>query len=476
MPKPFEYFVVFAEMRTGSNFLEENINAYPGLTCWGEAFNPVFIGGAKRTELLGIDMAAREAAPLDLLARMRAETEGLAGFRFFHDHDPRILKHVLSDPACAKIILTRNPLESYVSRKIAGETGQWRLGDLKHAKTTKVPFDKAEFEAHLGTMKAFQLYVQRELQISGQTGFYINYEDIQDVEILNGLARFLGVHDVRDKTRQKTKVQNPAPITDKVSNPEDMLRALSDIDHFNLSNTPNFEPRRGPAVPSYVAAADAPLLYMPIAGGPEGAVTGWLANLDGREVSDLLHGFTQKSLRQWKRQHKGHRSFTVVSHPVVRLHRAYCRHIVAQGPETYGEIREVLRTTYGLPLPLSTSAPGYDLAQHRAGFLKFIHFVAGNLNGQTSLRVDRSWASQSEVIKGFAEFSLPDMILREDRLQADAAYLAQMAGCRENVSPAAEHADQPFALADIYDADIEAQVRAAYQRDYMMFGFQPWQG
>ena len=31
----FDYFVVFAEMRTGSNFLEANINAFDGLTCHG---------------------------------------------------------------------------------------------------------------------------------------------------------------------------------------------------------------------------------------------------------------------------------------------------------------------------------------------------------------------------------------------------------------------------------------------------------
>ncbi len=40
----FDYFVVFAEMRTGSNFLEANLNAFAGLTCHGEAFNPHFIG------------------------------------------------------------------------------------------------------------------------------------------------------------------------------------------------------------------------------------------------------------------------------------------------------------------------------------------------------------------------------------------------------------------------------------------------
>jgi len=40
MSDRFDCFVVFAEMRTGSNFLEANLNAFDGLTCHGEAFNP----------------------------------------------------------------------------------------------------------------------------------------------------------------------------------------------------------------------------------------------------------------------------------------------------------------------------------------------------------------------------------------------------------------------------------------------------
>ena len=50
----FDYFVVFAEMRTGSNFLEANINAFDGLSCLGEAFNPHFIGYPDNEKILGV--------------------------------------------------------------------------------------------------------------------------------------------------------------------------------------------------------------------------------------------------------------------------------------------------------------------------------------------------------------------------------------------------------------------------------------
>ena len=129
----FDYFVVFAEMRTGSNFLETNINKFDGLSCHGEAFNPYFIGYPEREEILGITQAARDKAPLKLIDAMIAAS-GLNGFRFFNDHDSRVLDICLADPRCAKVVLTRNPIESFVSWKIATATGQWKLTNVNNAK------------------------------------------------------------------------------------------------------------------------------------------------------------------------------------------------------------------------------------------------------------------------------------------------------------------------------------------------------
>ena len=40
----FSSFVLLGGMRTGSNYLEANLNALPGLHCLGELFNPHFFG------------------------------------------------------------------------------------------------------------------------------------------------------------------------------------------------------------------------------------------------------------------------------------------------------------------------------------------------------------------------------------------------------------------------------------------------
>ena len=119
MSERFDAFILFAEMRTGSNHLEQLINSAPEVSCLGEVFNPTFIGHPNEEVLAGFDLATREKDPIGCLNALKEATPGLMGFRFFHDHDPRVLDRVIPDPRVAKIILRRNPLDSYISRKIA---------------------------------------------------------------------------------------------------------------------------------------------------------------------------------------------------------------------------------------------------------------------------------------------------------------------------------------------------------------------
>ncbi len=466
MQKTFEYFVIYAEMRTGSNFLEENINSYTGLNCWGEAFNPTFICHSKKKELFGFDLDAREKNPVKFLKKLQDETDGLAGFRFFHDHDQRIFEETMQDPKCAKIILTRNPLESYVSRKIAAKTGQWRLKDLKDSKTSQIEFDRAEFLQTLEKIRDFQFKILRGLQTSGQTGYYINYEDLNNIDVINGLTKFLGVTEKIKATVQKTKVQNPSRLEEKIINFDKMKDELGSIDHFNLSNTPNFEPRRGPIVPSYHTSSAHKLVYMPIKGSPEKTTLDWLNAIDPSSVET---GLNQQEIKQWKRQHKNHRSFTVISHPVQRLHRSFCHYIVNINADTYTGIRETLRGPYKVGVPKEGNFKNYSLEDHRAAFINFANFIKGNLNNQTSIRCDGAWASQSEIIKGFTEITLPDVILREETLQKDLSDLIP-----QETTSITQDPDTPYTLNDIYNDDVEKAVRRAYQRDYMMFGYAPW--
>lgn len=465
----FDYFVVFAEMRTGSNFLEANLNAFDGLACHGEAFNPHFIGYPNVDSILGINQAARDDDPKRLLREIK-KTPELSGFRYFHDHDPRIFDRIMEDRKCAKIILTRNPVDSYVSWKIAKSTGQWKLTDAKARKDGKAKFDMAEFSAHLEALQDFQVTLLNRLQVTGQTAFYVAYEDLQSVEVMNGLATWLGVSARLEALDKSLKVQNPAPLSSKVSNFGQMQEALTGLDRFNLTRTPNFEPRRGPAVPTYLVGSRVPLIYMPIRGGLDDRVAHWFRALDGGPDTKLK----QNDLRAWKAARPGHRSFTVVQHPVARAHKVFCDRILSLEKGSFPGIRTTLTRRYKMPLPADPTDPGYDKQAHRTAFVAFLEFLRGNLAGQTAVRVDPDWATQVKTVEGFAEFVLPDQLIRDTDLHDALPTLAARVGCDTPPEVPGLVPDAPYPLADIYDSEIERLSRAVYGRDYDMFGFADW--
>lgn len=474
MNNSFDYFVMFAEMRTGSNFLESNLNALDGVVCHGEAFNPHFIAYPNRKDLLGLTQADRDADPQRVIDAIKAQPDNLGGFRFFNDHDPRVFDIVLNDPRCAKIILTRNPLDSYVSWKIAKATNQWKLTNVSKRREAAARFDPEEFAGHVDKLQTFQQRLLNRLQSTGQTAFYIAYEDLQDLSVINGLAKWLGVPAQLGSLDDDLKPQNPKPVAAKVQNAREMENALSSLDRFNLTRTPNFEPRRGAAIPSYVTAAKSPLLFLPVRGGPERSVMQWMADLDDVDVADLSSGMNQKLLRQWKRKHRGHRSFSVLRHPVERAHHAFCTKILSTAAGSYDKIRATLRRQFELPIPEGEPDQSWTVDDHRAAFDAFLSFLRMNLSGQTAIRVDGWWCSQSQSIAGFGEFGPPDMVLRETDLDGMLPVLATLVGKIGSPTPRPEHSDGPFALGDIYDKDLEKRVSEIYQRDYMMFGFGRW--
>lgn len=471
--KRFRYFTVFAEMRTGSNFLEENINQFSDLQGYGELFNPHFIGGAKKEALLSMTLADRDDDPLQMIeAIIAADPDVTPGFRFFNDHDPRILKAALDDPTCGKVILTRNPLDSYVSRKIAGATGQWRLTNLKHQKTAKIDYDHAEFLAHLEATQNFQLLLLSALQSSGQTAFYISYDDIHSLDVLNGLARYLGSTSQAQHIDKKLKKQNPASLEDKVSNFDEMQECLKSVDFLNLNRTPNFEPRRGAGVPGFVAGAQSPLLFLPVAGGPVAEVVDWMAALDGTSTGDLRTGFNQKTLRTWRDENPGFQAFSVVRHPLERAHQAFCSHILSDSAPGFADQRKLILQKFPIPVPKGPDDPDWTKAAHKKAFIEFLKFIKASLAQQTGLRIAPVWASQSAILEAAAAIQIPALIFREAEVASGLALLSAQIGRPCPAVPTAPATG--ISLAEIYDKRLEALARDAYQRDYQQFGFGNW--
>lgn len=461
MAKKLQSFVVFAEMRTGSNFLEANLNAIPGLMCYGEAFNPAFVGNANKQEMLGVSLDQRDADPHMLLKAMRRQ-DGMTGFRYFHDHDPRVFGLIVDDPSVAKIILTRNPLESYISWKIARESNQWRTTSAANIKTARPKFEISDFRARVDELQEFQRLLQHRMQTSGQTAFYIDYDDVLDLGVINGLAAYLGVEGRLEKLDLSFKKQNPEPIREKVSNPAEMEKGLAKIDFFNIDHTPNLEPRRQGAINTYVASDAVGLLFQPIKSGPD--LRKWLAG-----YGPVMTTFDRQALKAWRNEHLGHRSFTVLRHPLARAHAAFCEYL---DKEWMGELRGHLKRVHKFELPPKGVGFG-DMDGHRAGFLKFLEMTRHLHAGRTELRTPPHLATQVATITGFSVLQAPDHLLREDRLAEGLAFVCAEAGV--SMQPLAGVAEkEPFALADLYGADLEAACREAYGRDYTAFGFGDW--
>ncbi len=88
--------------------------------------------------------------------------------------------------------------------------------------------------------------------------------------------------------------------------------------------------------------------------------------------------------------------------------------------------------------------------------------------------MDAAFASQSAHLQGMAQFTPPDMILREDRLAEDLAMLCLQVGIDEppDLMPVTDpHAKR---LAAILDDELQAMARDAYLRDFVSFGFGRW--
>jgi hypothetical protein len=467
----FTSFVVLAEMRTGSNLLQAQLNRVPGLRCHGELFNPAFIDEPGTERFLGLDKAARDADPLGLLSRL-GEGGALTGFRLFGDHDPEVIAACLADPARAKIVLGRNPLESWISLQIARQTGQWVLRPGRPRRQTRVRFDPADFAAFLDRRSAFRRAVMGRLKASGQTAFVIDYDDLACPEVLEGIVVFLGLP-APDPALFAGPValrrQNPEPPETKVENPAEMARALARIDWLGAEHPPGGLPRPVQSMADALISARAPLLWFPVTGAaPRHAVADWLARLGaGQAEGGVIAGFGPRMLGRWLARNAGRRRvFTIVDHPLPRAYRAFAAAVIGGGMPALGPL--ILRRAGIAP---GDPAPFADTAQHRAAFVAWLHHVAGD-----GIGTDAAARPQAELIAGFAEVAVPDQILRMDRIARDLSALSRAMDLPDPGWVQPEPDPILMGLAAIRDAELEAEAARLLWRDMRAFGFGRWGG
>ncbi len=474
--QPFTSFIMLGSMRSGSNLLEKFLNQYDGLICHGELFHKSFIGVQDCQKYLGIDMETRNKDPLRLLEAVSANSpRKITGYRFFQDHDTQVMEAALKDRFCAKIILTRDPVASFVSLQIAMKTQQWLVSDIAHRKDVQIHFDLEEYATYLTYRTNYYNRIASSLATSEQPYFEIDYTQLNDVENINRLAAFIGDRAGRTVLNEPIKRQNPGALARKISNIEE-VRAVLDAPSLNERPTPMLKPilESGTDLSRAYFSQKNALIFGPMPGVPDKGVRQWLETQSGNAP---VNGFSSHKFAEWKAQNREPAFFTVVRHPVLRAYNAFMLKVFATTSGGYFSIRQDLENQFGIILPQGEIAPwhdrhllernGYGVEEHRISFKLFLIFVATNLRNETKIRQDGKWQLQTEIIRRYRILHPDVVVLKEKNLSAGLRYLSNLL----NIPPILNWKNKTdpaftFPIRSVYDAEVEALAREAYGQDY----------
>lgn len=247
IPEGKNLFVVMGMMRSGSNLLQQKLNAIEGVLCHGEVFN------AAQT---GLDWKFEKSVPPDsLLKTVDRRSEPIAylnslielsngehiGFRLFESHHNDLISPLIRDSRIFKIILIRDMLESYVSLQLARQTDQWIMnnpGTRKEWKPIQVNFDS--FKTYALRQILFYYEILSHCMITGQHCLTLDYNNLNDPSTDAALLNHFGTH--RDVLASKVTAQrqNPEPLAQKVANFEDIKSRIQKarLDRWLLAKPP----------------------------------------------------------------------------------------------------------------------------------------------------------------------------------------------------------------------------------------------
>jgi LPS sulfotransferase NodH len=226
-------FVILAAPRTGSNWLCSLLNSHSDILCHHEVFNPngIFYALDFRDGTLDLGtIDERNRQPLEFLNRIWRHPLGSTciGFKMTRGQDERVLQAVLDDRAVRKIVLRRrNVLRTYVSEKIAEQTGRWEAyesSELKE-KPSRVCVKIEDLRDHVRLNDAFYDRLEQTLWLSGQRCMAVWYEQLFAIDAHSWLLKFLDVSPAN--LIAKSVKQNPDDLTQLISNYHEFESAVA---------------------------------------------------------------------------------------------------------------------------------------------------------------------------------------------------------------------------------------------------------
>ena len=220
------YTCILASMRTGSNLLQSYINTCEQTICLGELFNPNFVG-VNRPDIgsetfagyYQTDVKKRNEDKRAFFNSIYKATQPRElVFRLFDGHDKNVMRTVLSNQHCRKIILTRDDLESFISLEIAMATKQWLLRDSKDRKFAPVEFYPERYLQFAEDTSRYYDSIFRRLEQDHQNYIRFDYSDLNNLERVNQLLSFIKPDLYLKSLPNKLVRQNPSSLKDKVTN------------------------------------------------------------------------------------------------------------------------------------------------------------------------------------------------------------------------------------------------------------------
>ncbi len=232
-------FVLLSAKRSGSNLLCTLLGSHPDVLCHHEVFNPrgIFYALPLRDGSLDLgSMEERDEDPLGFLERVWDAHGGAraVGFKWTEGQDDVVLRHVLADPGCRKIVLRRrNRVKRFVSQRIAETTDQWELyrGEERERPPPRVEVTAAELRADVAAVAAFHDGLDRALADAPDDAVLrVEYERLFDPAEQRRMLAFLGVEESAAPLEATSVKQSPRDLRDAISNHDALAAELAGTD------------------------------------------------------------------------------------------------------------------------------------------------------------------------------------------------------------------------------------------------------
>ena len=231
-PRTAPDFLLVSQPRTGSTWVQQQLNSHPRLTCYGEllAINKPRFGDLPAPASLGELITEREQDPVNFISNT-LKGEGLRGFKLLlfqlDRYANRSLWPFLLDGGHTKVIYLkrRDVVATYVSFLLASNNHYWQTTRGSGRILDTVTVNLRHFRTYLEKMRAWEeTYLAQVHPAALQT---VYYEDLVANE-LAGVQEFLDVSPA--ELTAQTLIQGRLPLEHVVTN-------LEEVQQYYAQNT-----------------------------------------------------------------------------------------------------------------------------------------------------------------------------------------------------------------------------------------------